>query len=163
MESPLLFKKRINSDVETLELLHKEYDWIPGKSNIRPLKEVIEAKQNYFNNIERDYKSLKDYVLIEIFKKNCRMINGKLENVEIISNELTFIPNKFPYNISNDTNHYILWYSFNDGLSDELITKDINDEITKLVHNDNFEFVWYENPKMNIPDVFHVQVFWKKV
>eukprot|EP00697_Spironema_sp_BW2_P000817 gnl/Spiro4/11098_TR5885_c0_g1_i1.p2 gnl/Spiro4/11098_TR5885_c0_g1~~gnl/Spiro4/11098_TR5885_c0_g1_i1.p2 ORF type:complete len:207 (-),score=48.24 gnl/Spiro4/11098_TR5885_c0_g1_i1:102-686(-) len=23
-----------------------------------------------------------------------------------------------------------------------------------------FEFVWYENPKMSIPDIYHVQVFW---
>ncbi len=27
------------------------------------------------------------------------------------------------------------------------------------VHN----IVWYENPKMTIPEVYHVQVFWSKV
>jgi hypothetical protein len=25
-----------------------------------------------------------------------------------------------------------------------------------------FRFVWYENPKMTVPDVYHVQVFWCK-
>mmetsp|Transcript_29726 Transcript_29726/g.60758 ORF Transcript_29726/g.60758 Transcript_29726/m.60758 type:complete len:203 (-) Transcript_29726:176-784(-) len=28
---------------------------------------------------------------------------------------------------------------------------------------DLFEFVWYENPKMTIPGVFHVQVFWHRL
>lgn len=40
---------------------------------------------------------------------------------------------------------------------------DIHDGLKLRLGHTNFEFVWYLNPKMTIPDVFHVQVFWHLV
>lgn len=51
-----------------------------------------------------------------------------------------------------------MWYTYTP--SDDEITQDVNDAIREIVGNDNFKFVWYVNPKMTIPEVFHVQVFW---
>ena len=36
-------------------------------------------------------------------------------------------------------------------------------EITAIVdpkYRDTFQFAWYENPKMTVPGIYHVQVFW---
>ena len=58
--------------------------------------------------------------------------------------------------------------------SDEGISKDISAELNKLINSRSkslnlfappaapvdFDFVWYENPKMSVPDFYHVQVFW---
>lgn len=37
---------------------------------------------------------------------------------------------------------------------------DIAEALQLRLGHGNFEFVWYLNPKMTIPDVYHVQVFW---
>ena len=52
-----------------------------------------------------------------------------------------------------------MWYTYND-ISDIEITSDILDSLKNILKHDNFEFVWYENPKMSVPEVYHVQVFW---
>lgn len=58
--------------------------------------------------------------------------------------------------------------------SDEGISKDISAELNKLLNTRSkslnlfapppapvdFDFAWYENPKMSVPDFYHVQVFW---
>ena len=34
--------------------------------------------------------------------------------------------------------------------------------IYNIIKSDNYSFIWYENPKMTIEDIYHVQVFWIK-
>ena len=51
-----------------------------------------------------------------------------------------------------------MWYTYTP--PDEEITRDIDEAIKEIVNHDNYKFVWYVNPKMTIPEVFHVQVFW---
>ena len=56
-----------------------------------------------------------------------------------------------------------MWYTCSkDELTDEEITKDIKNSISAFIKSDKFSFVWYENPKMTIEDIYHVQVFWIK-
>ena len=56
-----------------------------------------------------------------------------------------------------------MWYTCSkDELTDEEITKDIKNSISSFLKSDKFSFVWYENPKMTIEDIYHVQVFWVK-
>lgn len=48
-------------------------------------------------------------------------------------------------------------------ITDTIIGDHIQAEIEALVGPDmkeTFQFGWYENPKMTVPGVFHVQVFW---
>lgn len=96
-----------------------------------------------------------------------------------ISNELCnattkkFMKNPFPYN-NLRCNHFVLWYgcTLNPYLEEqegrennwrEKITQDIVQELKKLLparYHANFQFIWYENPKMTHPDFYHVHVFW---
>lgn len=44
------------------------------------------------------------------------------------------------------------------------VTADIRKSIaTWLGPSASAEFVWYENPKMSVPDIWHVQVFWRRL
>jgi len=91
-----------------------------------------------------------------------------------------FKPNRYPYQLpvrqlpegyhefQRQTQHWILWYHHypDEPLvnpSDVVIDHDIRCELTALVTLHNFEafdFIWYRNPGMSVPDMFHVQVFW---
>ena len=42
------------------------------------------------------------------------------------------------------------------------ITNDIKNSLDNIVQTKKYKFIWYENPKMNIKDIYHVQVFWIK-
>jgi len=55
-----------------------------------------------------------------------------------------------------------MWYTYKPETEEE-ISKDITEALRNLVGGDNFQFVWYENPKMTIPGLFHVQVFWTTI
>ena len=65
----------------------------------------------------------------------------------------------FPYNVSNKTNHYVIWYSYNE-VNEEQINNDITSQLKKILGNNNFDFVWYINPKKHMKSIFHAQVFW---
>jgi hypothetical protein len=46
-------------------------------------------------------------------------------------------------------------------ISEDDINRDIDAAIgTRLGKSADFDFIWYENPKMTIPGIYHVQVFW---
>ena len=65
--------------------------------------------------------------------------------------------------VNDSTFHYIMWYTCDvESLSEEEITKDIKNNIYNIINSDDYSFVWYENPKMTIKDIYHVQVFWIK-
>lgn len=74
-----------------------------------------------------------------------------------------FKPSIFRYNVLPESNHWILWNSeqnFNHDYSDLLINQLISNFIINIIGHDNYQFVWYKNPKPTIPEFFHVQVFW---
>ena len=88
------------------------------------------------------------------------MISTKKSDV----NTNKFQVNLFKYNLPPETFHYVMWYSIEKNkLSDEKITLDIKNAIYNIILTDDFHFVWYENPKPSIPDIYHVQVFWIKI
>lgn len=76
--------------------------------------------------------------------------------------------NKFPYSLPPGTRHSILWYlgDWRGVLDGDTITDHVSTELAEVIGGKagaTFEFVWYENPKMSIPDIFHVQVFWREL
>ena len=74
-----------------------------------------------------------------------------------------YLHNKFPYKLHENTYHYVMWYRKNKSiLGEEQITNDIKNYLNNLVTDKKYKFVWYENPKMTINDIYHVQVFWIK-
>jgi hypothetical protein len=79
----------------------------------------------------------------------------------------------FAYKVPDGTNHWVQWFLLNGDegslnhangfvIPDEEINKAIEQNLKAELGHDNFEFVWYLNPKPSLtdPDLFHVQVFW---
>ena len=167
------FRCQISSDVDGLELLHQKTKWIPGQVNIRPKAAEKKAKNEKINAEQAQYASGMDYIFDHVFECESKKDDSGLlavSNKEELTQEV-FKPNRFPYHLHPKTQHYVMWYSSGDEttISAEKITKDINKEIKKIVDKDdsidkkdkdNYDFVWYFNPKMTVSDVYHAQVFW---
>jgi hypothetical protein len=163
MESNI-FNRKISSNIEDLEKLHQRFMWIPGMNNVSPSKNIIFKK--YLDSKFRGlvYKSIKDYIYIRHFQfKPTLNKEGKLECLQDdIRISKAFVKNDYPYDLPYNTEHYVLWYShFNFYRDDNKINSDIYESLFKLLGHTKFEFVWYENPKMSVPDLYHLQVFWR--
>ena len=163
----------ISSDLSVLNTLHESFPWIPNDSMIRPTEEIKEIKRKTFIFIENEYDSLKDYVAQHIFgttveklyfgsKKLASVINFNTNEFKI---NKVFKPNEYPYSLLMG-NHYVYWYGFTPDErtsyrpNSDSISEDIRIALLQLIPDDNFNFAWYLNPKMTIPEFFHVQVFW---
>ena len=154
---------KINSDIETLNKYNSIYSWIPNESQIRPTPLNILMKERLLNIINEQYNSYNDYILINVFNQKYIMENKKVSAIKSNINLNKFQVNLFKYNLHPKTFHYVMWYTYDrNELNDEKITLDIKNAIYNIILTDNFNFVWYENPKMSIPDIYHVQVFWIK-
>jgi len=88
--------------------------------------------------------------------------------------------NRYPYQLPSrpvhptahefqrETQHWILWYFHRADEPpadppDEVIDCDIRCGLLSVVTAegfDAFDYIWYRNPGMSVPDMFHVQVFW---
>ena len=137
----------IDSNIDNLNLLHESYDWLPNENLIRPNNNILIKKKQLFEIISKMNLSFENYIINIYFNNN---------NLE----QKLFIKNPFPYDIKG--NHYIMWYYNCKNIDNETISNDISINIYKIVKNNNFNFAWYENPKMSIPSeiLYHVQVFW---
>lgn len=158
---------RVSPDIDKLTQYNKEYSWIPGIDNIRPSEFILENKKKYFEYIDKWYESMFDYIMINIFELKSTLNNfGKLKILDIKEGKnkakLRFIKNEFYYNLPEQTNHYVIWYYNTDNsyISDDRIRDDINKELVKIVKNKNYKFIYYENPKKSIPNIYHLHVFW---
>ena len=141
--------KKISSKIEKLNELSQIYYWIPNENSIRP--ESNEDKKKYLANLILKYGDINKGILYDIFEE---------ENLENAKPSKKFKENRFKYNING--NHYVMWYLKYDTrtLTEDVINFDIYCNIYQILGNTNFNFAWYKNPKMTIPDIFHVQVFW---
>jgi hypothetical protein len=81
--------------------------------------------------------------------------------------QLKFLPNEFPYQAPAGTHHWVQWYCIHDPaelerLTDDVVSGDISAALWGVVGSDEFEFVWYQNPKPSCSHedrrLFHVQV-----
>ena len=159
-KSNLPINCKIEPDEFTLNSYNYHNKWIPNFNMIRPRKEDLDKKIELLSTLEM-YNSKIDYVATNIlgFKSRINKQTGKLESTENIFNHKIkrFCPNLFKYNISEGY-HYVMWYTY-DNLTDDQISQDIYKSIKELT-TEKFNFVWYINPKMTFPEIFHVQVFW---
>eukprot|EP00286_Rhodomonas_abbreviata_P026844 CAMPEP_0181294494 /NCGR_PEP_ID=MMETSP1101-20121128/3635_1 /TAXON_ID=46948 /ORGANISM="Rhodomonas abbreviata, Strain Caron Lab Isolate" /LENGTH=224 /DNA_ID=CAMNT_0023399165 /DNA_START=87 /DNA_END=758 /DNA_ORIENTATION=+ len=183
-------RSRIPSDYHLLAQYHKYHPWIPNSDQIRPNPEIKAAKLKTIQDIEATYRSSTDYILSSVFRfptifdrYNNKMKIAGVSDAETFSSwsdqvlhtlftnnpsikPLQFAPNKFPYCLSGGGHHYVMWYSTNRLLKGD---SEINHDITRCIKKDmqargqkgkDFDFAWYVNPKMTVPQLAHVQVFW---
>jgi hypothetical protein len=158
-----MFNCKILANNDTLDTLSNKYSWIPSSKQIRPLPEILEKKENDNISFKIFYDSIIDQILIRYFKIR-GTINKKSNKMKskLLLKDLrmkVFLENEYPYELHCNTNHYVMWYTYRD-IPDDEISRDIYNSLKKILDDKQFEFVWYENPRMSIPEVYHVQVFW---
>jgi hypothetical protein len=146
----------ISCDINTLNILNQVYPWVPNENTIRPSEKVLEKKAAFIKKLDLRNILLRDDIISTLFNDN--------------TNQKLFLPNPFPYNITG--NHYVMWYyKYNivGGIGIQNMIQDINIDIINGIYNIvehyEFNFAWYENPKMSVNDaenneLYHVQVFW---
>lgn len=154
--------KKVSSNLDVLEHLHRRFDWIPGAEQIRPSPAEKERKRLNLEKIQSEWITFKDYILAYVFDRPYFLRTDKLKealdhNVEGIS---LFIPNDFPYDVGPHGNHYVLWFDHQETVEEDIVTMLIKENLDKLIGPDKYIFIWYENPKMTVPEFYHVQVFW---
>lgn len=159
-----MLRSRVSSDIDELSLLHERYWWLPTGYTIRPTNDVLAIKYNVMDNIEKEWRSLRDFVLHIVFMQTVIRIDDRLCCPEIINiAQWKFEPCMFPYNLEKGANHWILWnskYDYSKEFDDDLINAVLTRFITCKVISNNFDFAWYKNPKPSVRDFYHVQVFW---
>lgn len=155
---------KISSDINFLNNVNKSHCWIPNELNVRPTPEVLALKQTFLGQINTFYDTFIDYVYSDIFEFNYVFNDdGKIKVLgENVIKKKIFQRNMFPYNLPENTKHYIMWYSYNEDNNSQ-INEDIKKNIYQIVKSDKFDFVWYENPKKTMENIFHVHVFWIKL
>lgn len=157
-----VFNCKISSDKYKLQELNSQFSWIPGVNHIRPCEKILKKKtvDNLFLTLA--YNSIKDYIYVKHFNFNPTLNDYiKIECLkEDIKNKIILIENEYPYDLPPNTFHYVLWYSIFNSKTEKDISKDIFECLSQKLKHQRFEFVWYENPKMSITELYHVQVFW---
>ena len=176
------WRDRISSNVDYLQALHDEYEWIPGRQHIRPSPVGIAAKKAWWDKMTQRYASVEDAVLMTVFRYTAAgdgataspslgdsALSGRLSVQRTLSGGLpdsrkVLRPNRFPYDLPAGTHHSVMWYAGNLVPSDAEVTADIAAHFARGVHGDDVDFVWYENPKRSIPspELHHVHVFWRQ-
>mmetsp|Transcript_24484 Transcript_24484/g.38180 ORF Transcript_24484/g.38180 Transcript_24484/m.38180 type:complete len:167 (-) Transcript_24484:74-574(-) len=160
-----LLKEKVSSDIEALAALKVIHPWVPGRDNIRPTPEVIEAKKNFIVERVVQFQTEADYVWGDVFGLPVSINEGGslfVERGHVSDDHRTFKPNLFPYQLPEGTEHWVMWYTTHTKQhTDDEITRHVSHELGELCEGDEFEFIWYENPKMTIQSIFHIQVFWR--
>eukprot|EP01094_Clydonella_sp_ATCC50884_P019980 TRINITY_DN4026_c0_g1_i1.p1 TRINITY_DN4026_c0_g1~~TRINITY_DN4026_c0_g1_i1.p1 ORF type:complete len:169 (-),score=51.18 TRINITY_DN4026_c0_g1_i1:311-817(-) len=160
-------RTRIDSDVENLERVHQETGWTPGRAHIRPTPEGVERKVSFLEVLLREYEDESDFILSDVFGVATEAGESGRKRADravlVGSNAKHLVPNHFPYATPPGTHHFVLWYAVGrEHLTDLQINKDVIALLKQRLSHDRFDVVWYENPKMTVPSIFHVQVFWRE-
>ena len=157
-----LIRSRVSSDVSELNILNMIYPWVPNETQVRPTPEQMELKRLNLAALDQQWRSMRDYILYEIFGKHpCVDDSNKLctSDDAVSVADVRFCPSHFPYNIQAGGKHWVLWFGCH-----EEPNLNINNIIAKMIKeragHDDFDFAWYPNPKMSLPDFYHVHVFW---
>jgi hypothetical protein len=162
-----MLRRQISSDIESLNELHKKYWWIPEETMIRPSQNVLDDKREFSSYVLHNWMSFKDFILATHFKYPYDVEDGQMYVLDINKKkEWHFAKSLFPYDIPNNVHHYILWNSFYDyfhELEEHTINAIITETLESMCDSDDFDFVWYINPKPSIPELWHCQVFWVKL
>ncbi len=161
-----IFRQEVSSDTHILQELHKQFSWIPGEESIRPSEAVKAIKVETLCEVERNWVSFHDYLLCNVFKKP--KAKGSMERFysadrEVSEADKVLQPNDYPYDHIVG-HHWIMWYgSKHRSYESTHISADVEEGLRRHLGGEHFDFVWYENPKMSLPEFFHVHVFWTEL
>jgi hypothetical protein len=153
-------RSQISSDIHILNNLNDTFKWIPNEYEIRPNFQTLSKKYDFMDMISVEWNSLNDCLLHLVFGNDYFIYQGKkfaLDNN--ISSKRSFVLQKsmFPYRQIENGFHYVLWFSSNEPVSNNVVQDILESEI-----NTSINFAWYINPKPSVLDFWHVQVFTDK-
>lgn len=161
MSEFIRFKRKVCSDYGSLNELHKAHAWIPNEQQIRPKKSKLMMKQEKLAMIGFQWKSLRDYIKNYVWGLERQLDENGIFSVCGEPSGCVFQQCEFHYDL-DDGKHFVLWFP-------DSVQKHENEEITTLldtyianafdIQPEDFDFAWYVNPKMTVPDFFHIQVF----
>lgn len=163
-----MIRDQISSNFNDLNELNKIYYWIPNENMIRPNTMELARKKLTILTIENDWESMYDFILYKVFNQNFLLYNKKyIPFIKTDILEWVLTKSLFKYNLPSNTEHYVLWNSmidYNTGSLKinelkKLINNLLNKEISNICNHNNYNYVWYINPKPSVPEFFHVQVF----
>jgi hypothetical protein len=135
---------------------------VPNSAQIRPHPELLQTKLQKIAQLQEEWASMADFVRSHVFRKpSVIRSDGKrvVRDLRLSEEDVVFMENDFPYALNEGGQHWVLWFGCRD---DPRVDIDgiLHNELEKRFGHDRFDFAWYENPKMSIPDYYHVQVFW---
>ena len=159
---------KISSDYEDLDIIHETYKFVPNRDGVRPSEEAKIEKAKKLEEITQRWKDFTDFIYSSVFGlPHIELPDGKRTVANRHKDRLdrklfVFQKQMFPYLIE-EGQHFVMWYATRlQEKTDEAITADIEMELRKITRSeDAFQFGWYINPKMTVPEFFHVQVFWQ--
>ncbi|KAL0488550.1 hypothetical protein AKO1_015764 [Acrasis kona] len=141
-----MLRGEISSNIDDLDNLNQQFEWLPNSITIRPTFELYSQKNDALAEINERWHSIEDYILHKVFGKLITTYEDKFKALE---NDLTcevqvFERNEFPYQIPVG-NHWVLWYgSKTQPYSSAQISKHIESQLTKILGEDTiFDFAWY--------------------
>ena len=163
----------ISSDLDALDRLQRRYPWVPNAARIRPSEVRLALKRAKLAEIEATWTSFTDYIRATVFgEASVEVDSGSGLTKKAMATpfqtdhglysvlQKRFVPNEFPYDLA-EGQHWVLWYSaLVQPCSTDAITADISRFLQQHLQDAVFDFAWYVNPKMTVPEFFHVQVFW---
>lgn len=179
MNNDYSYLRREMGDTNMLDFFFSSgYDWIPNSSRIRPSPKVAQSKQITMLSIKSSWVHFDDYFICKIFGKAFEVSSDNrfiasfrtkeiydfcvVDNI-VTKDDRVFQPNNFPYDVKG--NHWLLWYGCKcQSHTSEEINDHVCSEVNKIVskfENLTFDYIWYINPKMSLPEFFHVHVFWE--
>eukprot|EP00038_Savillea_parva_P008292 m.176005 g.176005 ORF g.176005 m.176005 type:complete len:418 (-) comp14090_c0_seq1:92-1345(-) len=158
----------IPCDGPCLQRLHEHFGWTPSSAMIRPSPEIQEAKSAHVVATLVRYCSMPDQILHDVF--GCpleKCDNGRLKAIvsDAMAGRRRLVRHPFPYALPQGTRHYVYWYVAETlDFPREAVSEHIATNLRLLIGSHHeFEFCWYENPHMTIPELYHVQVFFRKI
>lgn len=161
--APSPLRGRVPSDLLRLSQLHTVYDWLPSECDIRPTEAILAVKHARISEVLARWASFADYVRVVVFglADSGAGADGKHRSVGgdgDVAGLIRFVPNEFPYHVPR---HWVMWYGCRvDAAPGEgTVTADISAAVDTTPELAGKQFAWYVNPKMTVPEYFHVQVF----
>ena len=123
-----VIRGRIPSALADLDVIHRSHQWVPSSTQVRPPDSEKARKAKEIEVIISKWPSLKDFVVCEIFEA---------KDQDQLLPEWMFKPCPFKYNLSEYSNHYVLWNTRHDfnysGLDEACVNAVLTTEITKLL------------------------------
>lgn len=136
-----------------MEALHAKHPWVPGSDSIRPSEATLALKREAMSSSGGTFSV--DEWSRQFFGAAWSDV---LQGSSPCRRKYHFAPNTFPYDVPEGTHHYVLWLPSATAVDDDIVNRYCMEAVSAL---GGCDFVWYVNPKMTVPDIWHVQVFWR--